>query len=453
MRSHMQSTLLGRGGFFLNKLKKKNPNAGSYALSFKFLLKTCLPFLSVSSPLIQEEATISNQQEIPIKASLLSSSWSSWTKEWIGKLVALLSLWFAVNFWFTQMLLKKELKTQMDTWSEELSLEHLASEQKTWSQKILRRIQQDQRFVLMSGLGYHSSSAHRPLGSSLTLPIYLYNIPAGALEFVIPYQRILQETSRSPIFWWGGLILGILYTLLDLLRWLLKQVKRQNQMMQEHLAFRKKLTSQILHDLKSPLTLLRTLAETNTELSLDEYKLYLQKLDHRLQNILAELQWKPHYVATPLPKLPLNQVIQTLEHLIFQVSKETRQSITFHPSFSEELGHSVLIQGPINFILRIFQNLLVNAAEANHETHQTQLKIEAKTEKDYLLFNIEDEGPGFQCSFENLPYVSSSKGGNLRGSGLKIIHEALCILGGRVDFYKRTKGTFCQLKLPILTEH
>lgn len=393
---------------------------------------------------------------MPAQSSSRPSSelnWAPWFRRWLGKFFLLLSFWFSVSFWLTQSFLQKELQNQMEIWSEELGLEHLSSSQKVWSQKILHRIQQDQRFILTKGLGYRNPKGQEIWGHRVKLPVQLYNIPAGELEFILPYRRVLGETLHSPVWWWGGLILGSLYTLLDILRWLLGQVKNQNRMMQEHLEFRKKLTSQILHDLKSPLTLLRTLAETDTELPPDEYKLYLQKLDQRLQNILSELQWKPFQTETALPKIPLSQVTETLDHLIFQISKETGQTIVLTNHLKGHSTNTLFICGHPNLVLRILQNLLVNAAEANQERQHNQIRVELQKEDSYLVVHLRDQGPGFQCSFENLPYVSSSKGSTSRGSGLKIIHEALSVLEGRVDFYKEPQGgTLCKMKIPMGNE-
>ena len=105
-------------------------------------------------------------------------------------------------------------------------------------------------------------------------------------------------------------------------------------------------------------------------------------------------------------------------------------------------------------IRQVFNNLIVNAQQAMHNTENAKLSISSRSgtgkNKNIVTIKVEDNGPGIQNElldklFE--PYVTTKASGS--GLGLAIVKKIVEEHGGNIKAYNQNKGAIVEIILPI----
>lgn len=287
------------------------------------------------------------------------------------------------------------------------------------------------------------------------IPLFVYQFPVGYLKLKWHLVTLIKLTLSQEKYWLGLLVVTLVIILIYLLILWIAGIKHQMAMVQKDLDLRRKITQHILHDLKSPLTLLKLLVQKSHEIDPMEWRGHLSRIDERLTMILQELSWdSPTEQKTSHwdgkineVKTNLSRLVDILNNLKFQLEPEYNQHIEIQV---ESYAHfSSFISMPETAILRVLQNLLTNALEANLVTNENIVHVTVITQPYQCSVKIIDLGPGFKSAFDDLPFIQSSKGPR-RGLGLQMIYETLKTFGGWVQFTPTwPKGTQAELSLPV----
>lgn len=148
---------------------------------------------------------------------------------------------------------------------------------------------------------------------------------------------------------------------------------------------------------------------------------------------------------------PPTQVRLRLREVIDEVAEQMRAS---HPATSVEVGieDSVMVQADRTAMLRVFANLVRNAAEAG----ASRVFVAARADGDVVSVIVSDNGPGLPEVVRNslfLPFVTSGKAGGT-GLGLAITRDLVRAHGGDVSLeHSGAEGTAFRvtLKTPAAT--
>jgi len=363
-------------------------------------------------------------------------------------ILGLIPIWSGWSFWYEFYSAKKELISLVETWSEDLSLAYLSKTSQILDQRIYKKISHHKKFEVLSFLNkVNGSEISNSSYQTISIPIKLYNIPAGNLYFKPKLFQIFVASLVSSRFIFGLLLLGLiglsaLYGVTHL-----QLINEQKLAIENQIQFKNTLTRHILHDLKSPLTLLRSLAQSDSQkLSLTEYQNYIRILDHRFNNLIKQFELN-NYSELKATILSQDQITDHLESISKQISQQTKVEIQMSMKHDKLRGQIQLLLDPF---LRAFQNLLLNACEATIKNHNHQVWVTTEISDERISILIEDQGPGFSGPNYQFSHNKSSNVG--RGIGLYSVRECVHLLGGSLHFRPLNPiGTKTELIVPIVT--
>lgn len=342
--------------------------------------------------------------------------------------------------------LHKTTKQKVESWSEELSFAALKKQPQLVTPKLYRLLNEDPRVLLVSSnpldVKATNSTAQSPLFSStFRVPVSYYGVPAGALEFKIHFSTLLAKHLSSSFFLTGFVLLAIItLTLLNLVTYL-KTLKLNANQAERELQLRLQLNQQILHDLKSPMSLLNAIACNNDDDTHPEIidSRLITKVKDRFQLIIDSLNEhsieKKHKVKN---RVSQSQVIQLLGDLSQQLSFESRQMLEIQNHVTKDFE---LLCSPTDF-LRAFQNIATNAIESNQLAHKDKIIVQVRQHKhNKVLIEIRDFGKGFSPNQKVLKRPG-------RGIGIESTKTCLSKWGGTIKWLKSPDsepGTRAQL--------
>lgn len=305
--------------------------------------------------------------------------------------------WFMVSSYQHKLNISHSVTKQVLLWSQ-----HLPPPSQT--QKITELIKME---PLVNYVSFSESVLPISMLQFL-VPVTQYGIPLGYHRIELDWAKFLRSSFMLQRFWIGNIIM----LLALIIGRFFQRLKKSDNLISAQ-DFR---TKTIAHDLKSPLTLLKALTHLNTETTNpDEIKQYLQQLETRFIKILDQIQADDHKI----PFTEIKDLKKTIEDLINQIELSGNQSIALHWNISESLNYQ-LINCSSSTLLRLIQNVLTNAVEANVIRQQTQIDIDASIKNGFLCIDIMDFGPGL-----NQLLNGQSTKGEGRGLGLKYIEKTL----------------------------
>ncbi len=267
------------------------------------------------------------------------------------------------------------------------------------------------------------------LGSTLIIAFSIANVEFGVQWIPVPVNR----SWLVPFVLIQGVASFIV--LLFVVMRLNKLIKQRTDALQHEQHQRAELTQLIVHDLKSPLTVLISGMnllgnETLGELSETQKRLLLS-LEQSGKDIL--LMINDLLDVEKLEEGKLQLVNSTFDPV--QLTKECVEASrivasTHHQDLTfAHAAHTPPIRADKRLIQRVITNLLSNALKFTPDEGQIYVHIEA--ENDQVIVNIEDSGPGIPISerqriFEKFAQL---KGNERRGAGLgltfcKMVSEA-----------------------------
>ncbi len=233
----------------------------------------------------------------------------------------------------------------------------------------------------------------------------------------------------------------------------------------EHMASLGQASSEFIHDLRNPLTvicgyvglLMRQIRDTeNTASSEDQQRLtleYLEQLEENVQRCQEMSQtWREisSQESASTNPVSLDQVLLQVTKMISQIASEQNVNVSLQPT------EPVTIQGNELQLFRALHNIASNALQAVPHDGSGRLQLELTTPQEHAVIHIEDNGPGIapeQLERVFTPYVSSRKQQGGMGLGLFIARKILEAHNGSVQLKNKPEGGLrATITLPVTQE-
>lgn len=238
---------------------------------------------------------------------------------------------------------------------------------------------------------------------------------------------------------------GVIFLFIDLTE--IRRLEREAEMNRQ-LASLGELTAGVVHELRSPLTIIRGRAEILLRKAEDE------KTQSSLTAILEESKNLEKLVGQFLGfarPYELDRARHSVESLMDRVEALSREramaaGVTVQTSVGEGVP-DLFVDG--EKICRALSNVVNNGIDATGEGGTVALTF--GTEEDHVVCEIEDDGPGISLAEgEDVfsPFFSRKRGGT--GLGLSIVYKIITAHGGNV-FHRDGEegGTRFIIRLPI----
>jgi signal transduction histidine kinase/putative methionine-R-sulfoxide reductase with GAF domain len=226
------------------------------------------------------------------------------------------------------------------------------------------------------------------------------------------------------------------------------QLAREAREREERLTTIGRLLSGVIHDLKTPLTVIsgyvQLMQQAETRDQRDEYAEMILKQFDQISTMQREvLEFARGEKSVLVRKVYLQKFFNDLKAQLEPLL--ARYDVT--------LGLEVLDKGTARFdegrITRVVQNLARNAAEAMGE-RGGRFVIRVQREKDDLVMIFSDNGPGIPKDIEHRlfqSFVTSGKKGGT-GLGLAIVKKIVEEHGGSIAVHSSSKGATFKIRLP-----
>jgi len=216
-------------------------------------------------------------------------------------------------------------------------------------------------------------------------------------------------------------------------------------------------TNNVAHDLRSPVTRMRGLAETTLTggQSLEEYRdmagAVVEESDRLVGmiNVMLEIA-ETDARLRPLSHDPVNmkEIIQDVAELYSSVAQD--KGITLTTKIPET---PLVVLGDRSCLQRALANLLDNAIKFTQQ--EGHVEVSAQEEKQHLVVTVKDNGPGIPA--DDLPriYDRFFRGDQSRstpgsGLGLSLVQSIIHAHGGKISVKNlANQGTQAELSIPM----
>ncbi|MDD2350964.1 MAG: HAMP domain-containing sensor histidine kinase [Synergistaceae bacterium] len=240
------------------------------------------------------------------------------------------------------------------------------------------------------------------------------------------------------------------------LQLLIDSIDRLGLSLEEQEELRKRLMSDIAHELRNPLTIIKSHLEAFEdgvwEPTKERVKLTVDEID-RLSRMVSEIE-----KLTSIENAGKGLVLESVN-----LSKEIENAaMTFEPLYSaksvklkREIEENVMLAADGNKIRQAVENLLSNALRYTDSGGMSTISLERSSED--VIIRVEDTGIGI--SAEDLPYIferfyrtdkSRTRSSGGLGIGLAITKAAVEAHGGSVTAESREgEGSTFTIRLPL----
>jgi len=188
---------------------------------------------------------------------------------------------------------------------------------------------------------------------------------------------------------------------------------------------RQKFVANVSHELKTPITLIRTMVETilnskqkGIEIPNDLLNRALQHTD-RLNSIIDDLlhlsKLETGSGNLTLAATPLNHIYDIVEQQCFSKAQKKNIDLHFSPTNDQ------IINCNANLMIQALKNLVDNAIKYSSEDTSVSVNFEIKTK--LITFVVKDEGPGIEKAhvpklFQRFYRVDTARSRQMGGTGL-----------------------------------
>ena len=217
----------------------------------------------------------------------------------------------------------------------------------------------------------------------------------------------------------------------------------------------REMARQVAHEIKNPLTPMK-LSVQHLRKTWDEQSGDFNQRIQRFTKIMTEQIDSLSSIATEFSDfakmpLPVSEELDLIEILSSVVSMYLGlENIEIRLETSE---NQAKIKGDRRQIVRVFTNLLNNAAQAISKKEKGLIKISVcKKGKNYSV-DIEDNGNGIPDELSErifLPNFTTKSGG--AGLGLAIVKGIIINMGGDITFASLTNGTVFTINIPVFND-
>ena len=198
----------------------------------------------------------------------------------------------------------------------------------------------------------------------------------------------------------------------------------------------------VAHELKNPITSVRSASETITKVKgLNEQKKLIkviqndvERIDRLINDISAASKLDAELSRIEIKKINISNLLETLVDI--------RSSTIISKINLYKHTNKVQILGDENKIAQVFDNLIQNAASFSKEDSFINIRLEKKSGNIIIL--VEDNGPGFSKGSLNKVFdrfytdrPKNEKFGNHSGLGLSISKQIVEAHGGSIEALNR----------------
>ena len=216
----------------------------------------------------------------------------------------------------------------------------------------------------------------------------------------------------------------------------------------------REMARQVAHDIKNPLTTMKLSMQQLERVSADpaQAALYLKKAITRLieqidslAQIASEFSMFANLDIRQKHDLVINDVVESVFDL-FSEQKEVQLQLDIQPNRFH-------INGDKNHLIRVFNNLIINAIQAIPSDRKGEIRVSLYQHKKQAVVQITDNGGGIPPEIQKRvfePNFTTKTSGS--GLGLAICRKIIEALDGTIRFETRENdGTDFFVELPITT--
>ncbi|WP_158638583.1 PAS domain S-box protein [Metabacillus litoralis] len=224
-----------------------------------------------------------------------------------------------------------------------------------------------------------------------------------------------------------------------------KKLNHQLMINSEKLSVAGQLAAGIAHEIRNPITAIKgflQLMEGGNDYRKEFFPVITAEIN-RIELILSEL------LALAKPQLDnyqLEEIIQILQHIVaLTKSQAILHNISIETQFNSKQAHVFCDE---NKLKQVFINYIKNAIEAMKDGGT--ITITAKEEKNYIVVQVKDEGPGIPKEIRDkigTPFFTTKENGT--GLGLMVSNEIIKHHKGEVKVDSSSTGTTITVNLPI----
>ncbi len=218
-----------------------------------------------------------------------------------------------------------------------------------------------------------------------------------------------------------------------------------------------KLSSQVAHDIRSPVSVLNLVVSSLDEISRDKIEL-INKAVGRINEIANDLLFKPVTLSSDGEFQSLTDqtdisVEQLVDAIIREKQVEFRSASSLKFLVNLNRSESSFSSLPTAKLSRVISNLINNAVDAlEGQPGIVKLSVTSKSDAGTVVLTVEDDGVGIPeetlAKFNQREFSSSKSMGS--GLGLKDAFEAVEKVGGEIKMTSVVgKGTSVSLTLPL----
>lgn len=290
-----------------------------------------------------------------------------------------------------------------------------------------------------------------PLVATQTFPLRQGDRDVGALEVRSQGAALSGETRGALEF-----LAEQLPAVIDLCRLIEQKIVLERELAErERLALVGQMAASISHNLKNPLSSIKTILQVqleNRSLPPDlraDCNLMVAEID-RLAGKLGQLLRfsKPALRATDANEtVSVLTVAEQAVSLLRRDAERRGARLNLNPA-----GADFLVRGNEEALSDVLTNLLVNAIEALGPGGVVEMRL--AHQKDFVQIVIEDDGPGIPPAQQKKmfePFFTTKSQGT--GLGLAIVARRVTEMGGEIHWLspvKNGRGTQFSVKLPIV---
>ena len=218
-------------------------------------------------------------------------------------------------------------------------------------------------------------------------------------------------------------------------------LRTMNEALQDRINAVERFAADVAHELKNPLSSIRSAAETMQRVdgvnSRNQLTELLQDDIRRMDRLITDISAASRLDAELARELSKPIDLREMLTIIMEVYAARSNSQNIQLNFSTEVDEPILVTGIEERLAQVFQNLVDNAVSFSPQ--QGSVTIILTRHINLATVTIEDEGPGLPADNTNRVFErfyserpTSEKFGNHSGLGLSIAKQIIEAHGGKI---------------------
>jgi len=230
-----------------------------------------------------------------------------------------------------------------------------------------------------------------------------------------------------------------------------RQTAERRAMQQEKLSVLGLMSGALAHELKNPLSSMKTIASLlNEDLGPDhehsrDVQMIVSEID-RLNETTQRLLDYSRPADETSQRANVDAVIERLLHILQHFARQ--HAVEVHTDLNASDGGIFATDATLS---EIFFNLIKNAIEATREVDGARVEIRSAVDGESAIISVRDNGPGIGCGLKERifePFVSAKADGT--GLGLYLVGERVKELGGEIRVDSGDDGTVFEVTLCLV---